>query len=150
MSVTRQHFEDTISANHPAKYFNVDYCPVTKHEFVFALDTAGECQSNFSSKVNRASHIWSQDRVVYDSDGTFARLTVNTVPGVTITMPSTPLPGAVFTIHNVGSPWPWYAGVDHGIEIKEENQKKPKECECGAHSVGSKRHDKWCQLLGEI
>ena len=139
MSVTEQQFLDTVKAAYPHKWSNKDYDPVTGDVVVFALDTRGECQQDHLSKLMLATHVWSNNNVVKDTNGLFAS------SPITITLPTAP-PMPYFTIHNIGSPPPLYAAIDFGMEMKEEKLEKKAKCECGAHKVGSNKHSDWCDL----
>lgn len=145
MNCTDKEFESKIFGVYPHKFMSLDVAPAFCgfSNTLFALDTNGECQLPFASRMKLATHVWQDGAVVKDVNGLFG--------GGPIGVASITLPGGKPQV-SAGPAFIYVNGVP--VDFTEfsydpmtlSNEKLSLKCICGSHSTGSNRHSSWCDI----
>jgi hypothetical protein len=138
MNCTKEEFENTVFAKYPAKWMNVEINPLRASEIVvFALDTNGECQTDYANKLRLADYIWHAGKVIKDRTGLFSPIAANTASLSTYT-------------YNFQVVMPIdFGDIKWEFPVAGNGQTKTNKCTCGTHAVGSDSHSSWCDIKGD-
>jgi hypothetical protein len=138
-------FLNQVAAQLPTSYYwsytcNMGYYTI----FFFALGSpySPSKSSSYQELLQNCNLAWENDTVIKDRFGIFGlSAQLLAISGGPNTISNTPSNATVY-INGVQMPTLEYADVK--INVSSEPTRK---CGCGAHSVNSHKHDKWCDLF---
>ena len=149
MNFSEQYFQDTIKANHPAKWLNVEYSPTNGLKTIFVLDTNAECRLDFGHRFRLASHVWEHGKVIKDRDGIFFPVCGPNKTPANYNYQVGHSANALGSGGSGGVGGEAYAYVvDWYFPAAGNGQTKLNKCTCGTHAVGSNSHSSWCDIKG--